>query len=558
MRDLYIGIDVGTGSARAGVFDQQGMMLGSASREIQLFHPQLDYVEQSSSDIWRAVCASVKTAIEESQADVSEIKGIGFDATCSLVALDGDDNPVTISPTGQDEQNVIVWMDHRAVDQAERINKAGHSVLQYVGHVISPEMQTPKLLWLKEHLPRSWNRTRRFFDLPDFLTYKATGNDTRSLCSTVCKWTYLGHEKGEGESVGRWDDSYFEQIGLGDLAADRFVKIGVRIRPMGESIGGGLAAKPAAELGLNEGTAIAVSIIDAHAGGIGMIGAGLDGSNPAADDLETRLALIGGTSSCHMAVSREPKFIKGIWGPYYSAMIPGMWLTEGGQSATGSLIDFVICNHGASLTLRDRARSEKKTVYEILNERLTRLSREQPYPAALTRELHVCPYFHGNRSPRANPNLRVMISGLRMSATLDDLAILYLAVIQAIAHGAKHIIDEMNRHGYRIKTIFACGGGTKNPVFLKEHADITECAIVLNREPESMLLGSAMLGAVASGRYKNLRQVMPAMSGAGDIIHPGGGEIAAYHQKKHEVFLKLHEDQLAYRCIMNGDHCSDH
>ncbi len=62
-----------------------------------------------------------------------------------------------------------------------------------------------------------------------------------------------------------------------------------------------------------------------------------------------QLALIAGTSSCHMAVSREARFIRGVWGPYFGAMIPGMWLNEGGQSATGALIDHVIENHAAYL-----------------------------------------------------------------------------------------------------------------------------------------------------------------------------------------------------------------
>ena len=72
--------------------------------------------------------------------------------------------------------------------------------------------------------------------------------------------------------------------------------------------------------------------------------------------LGSRLALIGGTSSCHMAVSPEPRFIRGIWGPYHSAMISGLWLIEGGQSATGALIDHVIFSHAATPQLRREAR----------------------------------------------------------------------------------------------------------------------------------------------------------------------------------------------------------
>lgn len=554
MGKYYIGIDVGTGSARAGVFDAHGNMIASVIQDIQMFKPQPDFGEQSSTDIWRAVCNSVKTAVADSGLNVEEVKGLGFDATCSLVALDHDDNPVTVSPTGRDEQNVIVWMDHRAVEQTDRINCGQHPVLKYVGNIISPEMQTPKLLWLKEHLPDSWERAHRFFDLPDFLTYKATGNDTRSLCSTVCKWTYVGYETAEDNgSRGKWDDSYFRSIGLEDLADEGFKRIGTCIRPMGEAIGNGLTAKAATELGLLKGTAVGVSIIDAHAGGIGMIGTALDEKPPSPDNLEERLALIGGTSTCHMAVSKVPRFIKGIWGPYFSAMIPGMWLTEGGQSATGSLIDFIIENHKAASELKKIAQSENKTVYAVLNERLHELSKDQPFPASLTRNLHICPYFHGNRSPRANPSLRGMISGLQLSYTLDDLAVLYLAVIQAIAHGTKHIIDVMNSNDYRINTIFACGGGTKNPVFIREHTNITGCKIVLPKEQESVLLGSAMLGAAASGEYKDLLEAMGAMSAADKIVHPEKGVISDYHRAKHQVFMRLYEDQLAYRELMDKD-----
>lgn len=261
-----LGVDVGTGSARAAVFDPAGRRLGHGVRPIQMWRPAPDFVEQSGDDIWRAVCAAVREAVAE--AGAVTITGIGFDATCSLVVRDARGGPVSVSPSGDPERDVIVWMDHRALDQTARINRSGSKVLDYVGGTMSPEMETPKLLWLKENLAESWARAAHFFDLPDFLTWRATGAETRSLCSAVCKWTYLGHEK-------RWDDGYFRSIGLGDLADEGFARIGVDIQPPGDVVGT-LNARAAEELGLRAGIPVGASAIDAHAGGIGVIGARLD------------------------------------------------------------------------------------------------------------------------------------------------------------------------------------------------------------------------------------------------------------------------------------------
>jgi FGGY-family pentulose kinase len=480
-----------------------------------------------------------------------DVKGIGFDATCSLVALDADDQPVSVATNGEEQRNVVVWMDHRALEQAERINRGAYAVLKYVGGKVSPEMEAPKLLWLKEHLPQSWARTKRFFDLPDFLVYKATGVDVRSLCSTVCKWNYLGHESPKREgSIGSWDAGFYRSIGLGDLVDEGFSRIGTQVRPMGESVGKGLGAKGAAELGLKEGTPVGVSIIDAHAGGLGLLGARLGFESVMPQTLEKRLALIGGTSSCHMAVSREPKYVPGVWGPYFSAMVPGMWLTEGGQSATGALIDHIIGSSGHVTALRQEAAVKGLSIYQLLNQRLERLSQGKEAPAILTKGLHVLPYFHGNRSPRANPLLRGMISGLRLADSLDELALLYLATVQAIAYGTRHIISEMNANGFSIDTILACGGGTKNPLFLREHADATGCTLVLPKEPEAVLLGSSVLGAVAAKRYGSVVEAMQNMNHSGSEIRPGAERVRRYHKQKYEVFLRMYEDQLAYGALM--------
>lgn len=533
MTDTLIGVDVGTGSARAAVFDLGGRRLGHAARPIRLWRPLPDHVEQSGDDIWNAVCGAVREAVFA--AGSRSVRGLGFDATCSLVLRDAQGQPVAVNEDGAAERDVIVWMDHRATEQAARINAGDHSVLRYLGGVISPEMQTPKLLWLSEHLPASFAQAAFFFDLPDFLTWRATGAISRSLCSTVCKWTYLGHER-------HWDAKYFRAVGLGALADEGFRRIGTEVLPIGAPVGAGISAGAAAELGVPEGTPVGTSAIDAHAGGIGVIGAGLDGT----DELRRRLALIGGTSSCHMAVSSTPIFVPGIWGPYFSAMLPGMWLNEGGQSATGALIDHVVGTHAAFALLG----AEGGGVYPLLNARLAELARSLPFPAALTGDLHVNPDFHGNRSPLADPAMRGMISGLSLSAGPDDLARLYLATVQAAAYGTRQIIEALNAKGYAIDTLCACGGGTRNEVFLREHADATGCRIILPEEPEAVLLGAAMLGAVASGACSDLTAAMRAMSRPGRIITPDTGAARRFHDAKYTVFRRMQDDQRAYRALM--------
>ncbi|WP_034944430.1 FGGY-family carbohydrate kinase [Erwinia oleae] len=541
MTSYYLGVDVGTGSARAGIFDTQGRMMGQASREIALFRPQADFVEQSSDDIWQAVCDSVRDAVNQTNINPVQIKGIGFDATCSLVVLDKEGKPLTVSPSGRSEQNIIVWMDHRAITQAERINAAQHRVLDYVGGVISPEMQTPKLLWLKQHMPNSWQNIGHLFDLPDFLTWRATQDETRSLCSLVCKWTYMGHEK-------RWDESYFRQIGLEDLLEHEAAKIGRSVKTMGEPLGHGLTQRAAQEMGLLPGTAVSVSIIDAHAGSLGTLGA--SGASGEHADFDRRIALIGGTSTGHMAISREPRFIKGVWGPYFSAALPDFWLNEGGQSATGALIDHIIQSHPCYSALREQGKSQGKTIYEMLNDLLRKMAGEPENIAFLTKDIHMLPYFHGNRSPRANPHLTGVLTGLKLSRTPEDMALHYLATIQAIALGTRHIIETMNKTGYSIDTIMASGGGTKNPVFVQEHANATGCAMLLPEESEAMLLGSAIMGTVAAGLYESLPEAMNAMSRTGKTVTPQTNEIKRYYDRKYRVFRELYHDHMKYRQMM--------
>ncbi|XP_009396990.2 uncharacterized protein LOC103981935 isoform X2 [Musa acuminata AAA Group] len=563
-RTVFLGVDVGTGSARAGLFDEQGRLIGSASSPIQIWKEK-DCIEQSSTDIWHAVCTAVKAACSLASVVPEEVVGLGFAATCSLVAVDSDGSPVSVSWTGDARRNIIVWMDHRAVNQAERINGNNSPVLQYCGGSLSPEMQAPKLLWVKENLKESWSLIFRWMDLSDWLSFRATGDDTRSLCTTVCKWTYLGHAHMEVarekdshsmEACG-WDDVFWEEIGLGDLVEGNHAKIGRSVAFPGHPLGSGLTPAAAKELGLLVGTPVGTALIDAHAGGVGTMESLPETESK--DDVANeeaichRMVLVCGTSTCHMAVSRNKLFIPGVWGPFWSAMVPEYWLTEGGQSATGALLDHIIENHVAAPLLANRAAAQSISIYELLNKILESMMQERKvlFVSALTEDMHVLPDFHGNRSPVADPKSKGMVCGLTLETSEKQLALLYLATIQGIAYGTRHIVEHCNFHGHKIDTLLACGGLSKNPLYVQEHADIVGCRIILPRESETVLLGAAILGAVAAQKYSGVHDAMRALNAAGQVVHPSKDvKVKRYHDAKYQIFKSLYEQQLSHRSIM--------
>src|SRR6516165_1039613 len=413
----FIGVDVGTASARAGVFDRSGTLLATARQQIMIWHAAGDVVEQSSEDIWRACARAIRAAMQQAGLQPAAVRGIGFDATCSLVVLDRQGRPLSVSTSGDAARNIIVWMDHRATAEARRINETADPVLRYVGGIISPEMQTPKILWLKENLPTTYREAGHFLDLADYLSFRATGSTARSLCTVTCKWTYLAHE-------GRWSESYFERIGLSELLADGQRKVGREIVAPGTTLAGGLTPQAAAELGLLPGTPVGAALIDAHAGAIGSIGGSAHGEQ---GELSDRLAYIMGTSACIMASTPEPRFVPGIWGPYFSSMVPGQWLCEGGQSAAGAAIDHLVRAHAAYPEAAAAAAAQGCTVLEYLERRVTDASGSVSEAALIARNLHVLPEFLGNRSPHADPLARAVVTGLDLDDSLASLARLFVA-----------------------------------------------------------------------------------------------------------------------------------
>ena len=410
------------------------------------------------------------------------------------------------------------------MEQAERINAAGHEVLKFVGGRISPEMETPKLLWLLENRPGVFAAAWQFFDLTDFLTWRATGDLSRSTCTVTCKWTYLAHER-------RWDESYFRSVGLGVLADEGFARIGQSVVDPGTPLGSGLTAKAAAELGLLAGTPVATGVIDAHAGGIGTVGA--DG------EPESCLGYVFGTSSCTMTTTRSPVFVPGVWGPYFSAMVPDAWLNEGGQSVAGAAIERLLSMHPATPDARRRAGHEGQSLPVLLASLAAQAADGLSGAVLLADGLHVVPEFLGNRAPFADPHARAVIAGLGMDDDLNSLVALYIAGICSIGYGLRQIIEAQAAAGAPIERIVISGGAGRLDLVRQLLADATGKPVLATQAEEPVLLGAAILGGVAGRLFDDVRSGMASMSQISRAYQPDAGDIAALHEARYRAFRQL-------------------
>src|SRR5882672_1969815 len=547
MRHAFIGIDVGTSSARAGVFDETGSLLATARHPITVWHEAGSVVEQSSSEIWAACAASVRAAMVEAAIAPSAVKGVGFDATSSLVVLDAGADPLTVSSSGDERRNVIVWMDHRAIAEARQINDTQDDVLRYVGGSISPEMEIPKLLWLKRHLSSTYRSAGHFFDLADYLSFRATGSTVRSICTLACKWNFLAHER-------RWSGSYFERISLGDLASENYAKIGNEVVAPGTPVGAGLTKSAARDFGLLEGTPVGASLIDAHAGGGGTIGGRGQSGEPV--DVCSRLAYIMGTSACIMATTAEPCFVPGVWGPYYSGMVPGLWLNEGGQSAAGAAIDHLIGSHPAYKQAVEAARAAGLDVLDYLERRVVSRFAHLGDAARLARDIHVLPEFLGNRSPHADPDSRAIVSGLDLDVDIGAIERLFVAGLCGLAYGLADVVDALRAHGVESELMVISGGAARSALVRQIMTDTTGLTVALPETQEPVLLGAAMLGAVAGRVYGSIGEAMTSMSAIGWSSEPTGTGMADFHQSKrrvHRLMRKLdHDSRVAMRDVGNA------
>ncbi|WP_116085707.1 FGGY-family carbohydrate kinase [Tropicimonas sp. IMCC34011] len=474
MESLICAVDVGTASARAGLFDRSGYMIVRHVAPFEMTGTLGGIAEMSSEGVWRAVAAAARGALAEARAggETRPVAGLAFDATCSLVLRQKGGAPLEIGADGAD---TIAWMDHRGTAEAEEIAATADPALAFAGGSMHPEMQLPKLLWLKRHRPLLWDRLGSARDLVDFLTWRATGSEIRSLCAAAAKWGYCPGD-------GGWPEALFARIGLEDLG--RAGGLPRHVAPPGTRAGT-LTALAATELGLPIGCPVAVGMVDAYAGTLGLLGRAPEGGRGG------HAALIAGTSACVMGVSAERPRSAGLWGPVEGAVLPGLWSIEGGQSAAGALLDWVLQTFGAG--------SADIAAHEATLARIeTLLIAEGP---DLGSDIHVLTGARGRRMPRPGAEGRAGIIGLGLGRGADDAARIYWRAATALALGMGDVLGEMDAAGQPVRVLHAAGGVRRSPLLMQLYADATGREVRPSGAPDAVLLGTAMLGASAAGLY---------------------------------------------------------
>ena len=480
-----LGLDVGTQSLRAALVDLNGRTVAFGVQPIETRYPRPTWAEQDPTQWWSAARTAVGQALSKGGVRPEQVAGIGLDCTaCTVVACTLDGTPL---------RPALLWMDQRAHAEADAISATGDPVLRYVSGRVSPEWMLPKALWIKRNEPEIYGRAPRIVECTDWMMHRLTGTWTLSLNHVAVKWNYARPD-------GGWPVGLMKAVGLDDLLA----KWPAQIVPLGKG-SAVLSTWAAGELGLKPGTPVAQGGIDAY---LGMLGLGATGDGD--------VAVIVGSSTCHLAQSKEGVFGSGAAGCYPDATVEGLYTIEAGQTATGSILDWYR-RHFAG---REQAEAERRgvNVYEVLDEQASAVP-----PGA--EGLVVRDDWQGNRSPFKNPQARGAIVGLSLSHGPGHV---FRALYEATACGTRHILDDAAAKGLRVERVFVGGGGAKSPLWLQIHADVLKKPIHLTRETESCALGSAMAAALAARAFPDFDAAARAMVAIERVVTPEPKNAALY------------------------------
>ena len=439
-------------------------------------------MEASANLTLRRIMQSLKTAVrnvvQASGVDASDIACLSVDTTCCTV--------VALGPGTVPLRHAILWMDMRSAEQARKVTETKDDALRVNNGgqgAVSAEWMIPKALWIKEHEPEVFHHADTICEYQDYLNLYLTGRLCCSMNNISIRWHY--------DANRGWPISLLNALELTELL-DKWPKDIVKLG----DIVGGLTDDAAGALGLPPGLPVAQGGADAF---VGMIGLGV--IKPG------QMALLTGSSHLHLACTDTMFESAGVWGTYRNAVIDGVHILEGGQTSTGSLMNWL-------------KRVAKFDSYESIDA----VAKDIPPGCEGVMSLD---HFQGNRTPFTDPLSRGAIIGLSLKHTT---AHIYRSFIEAICYGTECVLEAMKEASFKPSSIVIAGGPTKSALWVQCHADVSGIPFVLTKVSDACTMGSAILAAVGVGLFDSIESGVESMVHVDRYIHPNKELYSTYQQ----------------------------
>lgn len=488
-----LGIDIGTSSAKAAVVDAEtARVLASAGREVALHTPRPGWAEQDPAGWFDAAVEASRAALAAAGVDGASVAGIGFSGQMhGTVCLDADGEPV---------RPAIIWADARSGPQASAL-RAQIDAAELLMHAPGPPVagfMGPTWLWLREHEPRTVERTAALLLPKDAVRLRFSGEIATEVSDAASTWLL-------DIASGAWSGRLCEWCGVPREALPPLLR--------SAEAAGQLRAEVAAALGVRAGIPVAAGAADqpAQALGHGLLHPGVDS-----------VAIGTGGQVFHPLAA--PHVDPGLRMHTFNHAAPGRWYALA-----------AILSAGLSLRwLRDLlGLASDPHAYE----RLSALAAGAPPGAD---GLVFLPHLAGERTPHMDPNASGLLLGLRLHHGPGHVA---RAVMEGVALALAECLDLAERMGdVEVQRIVASGGATSSAVWRQIQADVYGAPLAISEGEEHASLGAALLGGVAAGVYDSVEEACARLPEPETRIEPDRRTVALYTERR-ELFRGLY-DQL--------------
>ncbi len=485
----YIGMDIGTSSTKAVLFDRLGHIHKTSSYEYDIITPKNGYAEEDPND-WKNAAISVLKDIALS-VDPDEIRGIGLSGQMhGLVLLDKDDNIL---------RNSIIWCDNRTVHEALEIKAFGEDKIREItGNNPMPAFTLAKLLWVKNNEPDIYKQIDKVMLPKDYIRYVLTGQ---------FKTEYS--DASGMQMVDLKNECYSDEI-LTYFGIDR--KILPEIVESAD-ITGTILEKISEETGIKTTTFVVGGAGDQAASAIGN---GIVGCK----DVSITLG-----SSGVVFASLKDLEIKNNGLQYFHHALPHKYHTMGVTNGCGNSLKWYkenLCQYEASL-----AKADGLSSYDYITRNIDNI------PAGCNGLIYL-PYLMGERTPNLDPNATGMFIGIRNNTTKDMMT---KAVIEGISYSMK---DCYSLLGFTPSKVLISGGGARNPKWCRILASMLNHTVSRVDLDEAGALGVAILAMVADNIYSDVEDACKKIITLRDSFEPRLNDYRAY-LKYFEVYKMLYK-----------------